>query len=229
MQKYVLITAGGTGTRMEAGRPKQFLLLAGKPLILHSVDTFLKYDSSIQFVIVLPESLHQQWEETCHEHGIHIRHKIVFGGPERFHSVKNGLQHVPDNTLVAVHDAARPLVSLDIIARVYHIAEKFGNAIPVADVSDTVRITDHSSSSPLPREHIKLVQTPQCFRSELLKKAYNKNYTESFTDDATVLEADGARLYLTEGHSTNIKITTPTDLLIAKALIRSNKSPARRL
>jgi 2-C-methyl-D-erythritol 4-phosphate cytidylyltransferase len=229
MQKYVLITAGGTGTRMKAGRPKQFLLLAGKPLILHSVDTFLKYDSNIQFVIVLPELLHHQWEKVCHEYGMHIRYQMVFGGPERFHSVKNGLQYIPDNTLVAVHDAARPLVSLDIIARTYHIAEKFGNAIPVADITDTVRITDHSASSPLPRERIKLVQTPQCFRSELLKKAYNKNYTESFTDDATVLEADGARLYLTEGHSTNIKITTPTDLLIAKALIRSKESAARRL
>jgi 2-C-methyl-D-erythritol 4-phosphate cytidylyltransferase len=227
MEKYVLIAAGGTGQRMDTGKPKQFLLLAGKPLILHSVDTFLKYDPTIRFVIVLPESLRKQWEEICHTYGVHIRHKLAFGGPERFHSVKNGLQHVPDNALVAVHDAARPLVSLEIIARGYQIAEKFGNAIPVAEITDSVRITDHSMSSPLPREQVKLVQTPQCFRSELLKKAYNKNYTESFSDDAAVLEADGARLYLTEGHRSNVKITTRDDLLIANALIRSKENAQR--
>ena len=228
MQKHVLIAAGGIGKRMEGERPKQFVLLAGKPLILHAVDTFLKYDPNIRFVIVLPEQLQQQWEEICHKNSIHIRQTLAFGGPTRFHSVKSGLTHIPDNTLVAVHDAARPLVSLDIIARVYNIAEKFGNAVPVSEIFDSVRITDHSKSSPLPRERLKLVQTPQCFRSDLLKKAYNKNYTESFTDDATVLEADGARLYLVEGHTSNIKITTPTDLAIAKALIRSNENLSRR-
>lgn len=204
---------------MEATLPKQFLLLNGKPLILHSIDTFLKYDPNIQFVIVLPESLQPLWEHICREYGVHIRHKLAFGGPARFHSVKSGLTHIPDHALVAIHDAARPLVTLDVIARVFNIAEKFGNAIPVTETADSVRITDHSTSSPLPRERIKLVQTPQCFRSELLKKAYGKNYTESFTDDATVLEAQGSRLYLTEGHRNNIKVTTPTDLVVAKAII----------
>lgn len=224
MQKYVLITAGGAGKRMGTDRPKQFLLLNGKPLILHSIDTFLRYDPNIQFVIVLPGALQPRWDQICREYGVHIRHKLVFGGPERFHSVKSGLTHIPDRALVAVHDAARPLVTLDIIARVFNIAEKFGNAIPVAETADSVRITDHSNSSPLPRERIKLVQTPQCFRSELLKKAYDKNYTESFTDDATVLEAEGERLYLVEGHTNNIKVTTPTDLIVAKAIINSKEN-----
>ncbi len=204
---------------MGANRPKQFLLLNDKPLILHSIDTFLRYDPSIHFVIALPESLQPEWDQICREYGVHIRYKLAFGGPARFHSVKSGLKHIPDNALVAVHDAARPLVTLDVIARVFNIAEKFGNAIPVTETADSVRLTDHSNNSPLPRERIRLVQTPQCFRSELLKKAYDKNYTESFTDDATVLEADGSRLYLAEGHRNNIKITTPTDLIVAKAII----------
>ncbi len=209
---------------METTLPKQFLLLNGKPLILHSIDTFLKYDPNIQFVIVLPESLQPLWEHICREYAIHIRYKLAFGGPSRFHSVKSGLKHIPDDALVAVHDAARPLVTLDVIARTFNIAEKFGNAIPVTETADSVRITDHSTSSPLPRERIKMVQTPQCFRSELLKKAYDKNYTESFTDDATVLEAEGSRLYLTEGHRNNIKVTTPTDLIVAKAIIDARKN-----
>lgn len=219
MQKYVLITAGGTGKRMGHQEPKQFHLLNGKPLILHSIDTFLKYDPGIHFVIVLPEFLQPRWDQLSHEHGVHIRYKLAPGGPARFHSVKSGLKHIPDNALVAVHDAARPLVTLDVIARVFNIAEKFGNAIPVTETADSVRLIDHSNSTPVPRERIRLVQTPQCFRSELLKKAYDKSYNESFTDDATVLEAEGSRLYLVEGHRNNIKITTPTDLIVAKAII----------
>ncbi len=209
---------------MEAGEAKQFILLAGKPLIIHSVETFLRYDPNIQFVIVLPEPLQPQWDEICQRYGVHVRYKLAFGGPTRFHSVKNGLKSIPDNALVAIHDAARPLVTLDVIARGYNIAEKFGNAIPVSETFDSVRIIDHSTSSPIPRDRIKLVQTPQCFRSELIKKAYDKNFNESFTDDATVLEADGARLYLVEGSRQNIKITTTEDLLVAKALISKKKN-----
>ncbi len=224
MQKYVLIAAGGNGVRMDSKTPKQFLDLSAKPLVLHSIDTFLKYDQNIRIVLILPEELHQPWNKLCQQRGIHIQHILSFGGPTRFHSVQNGLRHVEDNSIVAVHDAGRPLVSLELISRVYNMAEKFGSAIPVTDVFDSVRHIQNAMSKPLDRKHIRLVQTPQCFNASLLKKAYNQSYRESFTDDATVYETLGERLYLVEGNRENIKITMPIDLITAEALLRKRKS-----
>lgn len=219
MQKFALIAAGGKGTRMGSAQPKQFMMLSGKPLLVHVFETFQKYDPNIGFVLVLPENLHAEWDVLCRTHGIYARHEVATSGPNRFHSVKNGLKLIPNNTLVAIHDSARPLVSLNLIARVFNIAEKFGNAIPVVEAFDSVRLTDHAMSSPLPRERIRLVQTPQCFRSNTIKNAYNVNYSESFTDDASVLEAAGERLFLAEGCRENIKITTKTELAMAEGLL----------
>ncbi len=223
MQKHVLIAAGGLGTRTGSSRPKQFAEICKRPVLLHVLDAFLKYAADIQLVVVLPEKLHQEWQGICKKHRFHAQHQLAISGPTRFHSVKNGLKYIPDNALVAIHDAARPLVSLDIISRVFYFAGKFGNAIPVVETNESLRIIDHAMSSPLPRERIRMVQTPQCFKSSLIKNAYNKNYQESFTDDASVLETEGERLFLTEGERENIKITNPADLLIAEALFAARR------
>ena len=137
-----------------------------------------------------------------------------------FHTVKNGVRFIPDDSLVAIHDAARPLVSLNTISRVFHFADKFGNAIPAIKPIDSVRLVEGPGSKPLDRGKLRMIQTPQCFQGALIKKAYNKNYHESFTDDSTVLEADGVRLFLVDGNPENIKITTPSDLIVAEALMK---------
>ncbi len=220
MKKYVLIAAGGDGKRMGSAVPKQFIEIAGKPVLMHVFHAFLSYAPDIQFILALPESYIEDWKKLCRKHHFEIHHQQVTGGPTRFHTVKNGLRFVPDDSLVAIHDAARPLVSLNTISRVFHFAEKFGNAIPVLKSIDSVRLIEGPGNRPLDREKIRMVQTPQCFLGVLIKKAYHKNYHESFTDDATVLETDGARLFLVDGNAENIKITTPADLIVAEMLIK---------
>lgn len=223
MDKHVLIAAGGLGTRMASSQAKQFANICKRPVLLRVLDAFLKYAADIHLVVVLPEKLHREWQSICQKHRFHVRHQLVIGGPTRFHSVKNGLKHIPDNALVAIHDAARPLVSLDLISRVFYFAGKFGNAIPATEVNESLRITDHAMSSPLPRQRIRIIQTPQCFKSSLIKNAYNKNYQESFTDDASVLESEGERLFLIEGNRQNMKITHQADLLVAEALFSARR------
>ena len=224
MKKQVLIAAGGAGIRMQASVPKQFTMLAGKPLLMHTIQAFLSYDPGIHIVVVLPETLIVPWQQLCRQYRFPASHEVVAGGPTRFHSVKNGLKRIPDDSLVAVHDGARPLVSLDTISRVFHFAAKFGNAIPVVVSRDSVRLAEGAVSSPLNRSSIRLVQTPQCFRGGRLKKSFDRNYHESFTDEATVFEADGERLFLVDGNLENIKITHPSDLIIAEALLAKRPS-----
>lgn len=219
MQKFLLIAAGGKSTRMAENTPKQFISIAGKPLLVHVFDTFQKYNPNINIVLVLPRSLHAEWKIICEEFSIYTSHELADSGPTRFHSVKNGLQHIPNNTIVAVHDAARPLASLNLIAKTFDIAGKFGNAIPVITPNDSIRIINNGNSTPLLRKNVRLVQTPQCFHSSILKKAYKSNYEEGFTDDASVVEAYGERLFLVDGCPKNIKITTPVDLTIAEGLL----------
>jgi 2-C-methyl-D-erythritol 4-phosphate cytidylyltransferase len=220
MKKYVLIASGGIGKRMGSATPKQFLEIAGKPVLMHAFLAFLSYAPDMEFVLVMPESHIEDWQKLCSKNHFEIHHHLVPSGPTRFHTVKNGLRLIPDDSLVAIHDAARPLVSLNTIARVFHFAAKFGNAIPVLKPNDSMRMVEGPISKPLDREKLRMVQTPQCFHGALIKKAYNKNYHESFTDDSTVLEADGVRLFLVDGNVENIKITTPSDLLVAKALMK---------
>ncbi|MEE4177450.1 MAG: 2-C-methyl-D-erythritol 4-phosphate cytidylyltransferase [Bacteroides sp.] len=219
MQRYVLITAGGSGTRMQSDLPKQFLEIAGMPVLMQTFRAFFDFDPTLAFVLVLPENLWNFWEELCQKHNFRQPHQLAISGPTRFHSVKSGLRLVPDDALVAIHDGVRPLVSARVIEQVFYSAERFGNAIPVVKISDSLRLIDHALSQPLQREMVRRVQTPQCFRAGLIKKAYNRNYSEDFTDDATLLEADGHRLFLVEGDPENIKITTPADLKIAEALL----------
>lgn len=220
MKKFVLIAAGGVGKRMGSAVPKQFIEIAGKPVLMHVFHAFLRYAPDIQFIAALPESHVEHWQKLCNKHHFEIQHQLVPSGPTRFHTVKNGLRFIPDDSLVAIHDAARPLVSLNTISRVFHFADKFGNAIPAIKPIDSVRLVEGPGSKPLDRGKLRMIQTPQCFQGALIKKAYNKNYHESFTDDSTVLEADGVRLFLVDGNPENIKITTPSDLIVAEALMK---------
>lgn len=222
MRRYVLITAGGSGTRMHSELPKQFLEIAQKPVLMHVFEAFMRFDPNLEYVLVLPETHQQYWKKLCVTHHFNQPHQIAFSGPTRFHSVKSGLNLVPDNSLVAIHDGVRPLVSTKVIEKVFYLAEKFGNAIPVVAINESLRITEHALNRPLSRENIRIVQTPQCFKSDLIKKAYNRNYKEEFTDDATLFETDGHRIYLVDGNPENIKITSPADLKIAAALLPSD-------
>lgn len=224
MNKYVLIAAAGSGSRMQKPFPKQFALIAGKPLLVHTIHAFLAYARDIQVVLILQAPQIKIWKELCKKYYFSIQHQIVEGGPTRFHSVKNGLKYIPDDALVAVHDGVRPLVGLDTISRVFYFAEKFGSAIPVIQAEDSVRMVDGGLSKALNRESVRLVQTPQCFTAGRLKKAFNKNYHESFTDEAAVWEVDGERLFLVDGNPENIKVTHPSDLLIAEALLSKKQT-----
>lgn len=223
MEKHALIAAGGKGARMQSAIPKQFVELDGKPVLTHVLEAFYQYDPNIHLTVILAGEYHNQWKDICQEHGFQMPHQLIDGGPTRFHSVKNGLKHIPNNSLIAIHDAARPLTSVRLIGQLFAFAHKFGNAIPVIESSDSVRMVDHAMSKPLPRQQVRLVQTPQCFHSSLIKRAYNTAYNESFTDDATVLEEMGERLYLFDGEKENIKITTLADLFAAEGILKAGK------
>ncbi len=219
MRKQLLIAAGGRGERIKSEKPKQFMHAGGLPLIVHVMHAFLCYDPDISIVAAIPREHTRLWQEICQTYGIG-KHVVAEGGPARFHSVKNGLRHIDPSGLVAIHDGVRPLVSLKLIATVFDVAEKSGNAIPVITPFESVRQADHAMSNPLPREKVRLVQTPQCFHASRIMDAYNTHYDEAFTDDACVLERKGERLFLVEGDRENIKITTHSDLIMADALLK---------
>ncbi len=219
MRKFAVIAAGGSGARMNLDLPKQFVVIDKKPLLMHSIEAFLHYDPYIELVVVLPEAFFSLWEKACKESNFTHKHTLAIGGPTRFHSVKSGLKHIPSGVLVAIHDGARPLVSKTTIQNTFFFAEKYGNAIAAIEVSDSLRIKDHALSKPLPRRQVRIVQTPQCFKSDLIKDAYNQNYHEDYTDDATVLESKGHTIRLVEGNKENIKVTTQEDLVYASALL----------
>jgi 2-C-methyl-D-erythritol 4-phosphate cytidylyltransferase len=222
-KKAVIIVAGGTGTRMQLKTAKQFLPIAGRPVILHTLDAFREYDPEMQIIIVLFKDLFSDFHGLLKEYNYHLDFDLTAGGEERFHSVKNGLEKVrAEVELVAVHDAVRPLVSTNTIARTFEDAEKSGAAIPAVPVVDTIRELNENESITLTRSKLRAVQTPQCFKVDLLKSAYNAEYNPVFTDDASVVEAAGHEISIVEGNRTNIKITTREDLLIAEALLRSS-------
>lgn len=217
MNRYVVIAAGGTGTRMGAGKPKQFLTIAGKTILEHTLTAFARAYEDIRFVLVFPPGYEEMEQETRNMvPGAAIN--FTTGGETRYHSVKNGLALVPgsENTLVFVHDAARCLVSPSLIRLCSDVAEREGSAIPVADIHDSLRLVTENGSSILNRNLVKAVQTPQTFRATIIKKAFELPYESSFTDEASVAEAAGFRVQLVAGEPTNIKITTPFDLLLAE-------------
>lgn len=215
--QHVIIVAGGSGNRMNSEIPKQFMLLNGLPLIMHSINAFYNYNNNISIVLVLPKTHFNTWDKLKSEHSLTIPHLIAPGGETRFHSVKNGLNFIPANGIVGVHDAARPLVGEDTIARCYESADKSGSGIPFILPNDSIRIQKNGKSKALDRNKICLIQTPQCFNTKQLKQAYLSRYSKKFTDDASVFEKSGGHIVLVEGNTENIKITKPSDLSIAKA------------
>ena len=219
MELYALIVAGGSGKRMGIDTPKQFLELAGRPVLMHTIERFKSFNDSIEIITVLPENQLRHWIELQKKYSFTIPHTLVKGGTHRFSSVKNGLKFVNVPGLVAIHDGVRPFVSIDTIRRCFEVAEKLGNAIPSVSPADSLRIINEEGSVPVSRLHVKQVQTPQVFSAELIKKAYLQQYCTDFTDDATVLEKSGEKINLVEGNRENIKITNPEDLLISSALL----------
>lgn len=219
LPKTAVIVAGGKGERMNAHIPKQFLEVQGRPVIMHTLETFYRYDAGIQFILVLPANQFETWEELCKKHAFGVPHEISAGGATRFDSVRNGLQAVPPQGLVAVHDGVRPLVSPDTIARCFDAAEKHGAVVPVVEPVDSIRQVTADGNQSVDRSSFRLVQTPQVFDVTLLKNAYAQEYSPLFTDDASVVENLGTKIFLVEGNRENIKITTGQDLALAEILL----------
>lgn len=220
MERYVLIVAGGRGTRFDGKLPKQFALIKGKPVLLHTIEAFLRSDKSFNFILVLPDSKSiEQWKSVCKKHRFNNFHQIVLGGESRQQSVQSGLDKVPDNVLVAIHDGVRPFVTQRLIKEGFELASKTGSAVPVTEITETVRQIKSGSNKVVDRENLLLVQTPQFFQSNLIKQAYKNINRSDFTDDASIYENAGYKLTFFEGERQNIKITYPVDLLIAEALL----------
>ena len=224
LKKYVLITAGGTGNRMQSAIPKQFLLLKDKPVLMHTIQVFNNAFQDMDFLIVLPAQYWEDWNKLCQEYEFSLVHQLVEGGEFRFHSVKNGLDFIREDGIVAIHDAVRPLVSDAVVKNGFAMAEEHGNAIPCVPVNESVRMSDEKGNRPINRDQLRLIQTPQVFRTSLIKEAYKVEYDSSFTDDASVIERMGRQIYLYEGNPENIKITRPADMVLADALYKSLNS-----
>lgn len=219
MIKYAVITAGGMGTRMGSALPKQFLLLAGKPLLWHTLKAFTAAFADIRIILVLPTDYLEAGKALVNDLGICSTTQIVIGGATRFHSVQNGLRCINEASVVFVHDGVRCLVSPELIQKCYGQTIKIGSAIPAVAATDSVRITQAGSHQPIDRNNIRIMQTPQTFLSELILPAFEQPYAENFTDEATVVEASGKTVHLIEGEYSNIKITRPVDLLMAETLM----------
>lgn len=204
---------------MNSDIPKQFLLLGGEPVLMRAIRIFHLFDPAMSLFVVLPENHIPFWEQLCRKHSFTIAHTLVRGGKSRFNSVKNALEQIGVKGLVAIHDGVRPLVSMDTVKRTFEEAGKNGNAIPVIRMKETIRESDPEGNKEIPRENLRIVQTPQVFKIELIKKAYELATHEDFTDDATVLETSGETIHLVEGNVENIKITNPFDLICAEAIL----------
>lgn len=219
MERSAIIVAGGSGRRMGAAIPKQFLLLQGEPLLFHTLRAFHAFDPHMPLVLVLPADHHTTWEDLCAQHEFEVPHTLVAGGAERFHSTLEGLNTVLHDGLVAVHDGVRPLVSPALIARCFNAAMVRGAAIPVVPISSSVRRVEGSSSHAVDRSALRAVQTPQCFKVDLLREAFELPYDPAFTDEATLVERLGVNIQLVDGEDHNIKVTTPFDLEVAELVL----------
>lgn len=224
MKKFALIVAGGSGSRMENSIPKQFLEIDGKPILMYIFEAFTKFDSEIEFILVLPENQIIYWENLCSKHNFRTNYKLAFGGANRFQSVKNGLDLINEEGLVFIHDGVRPLVSKQTLHNCFHTTITKGNAVPVVPPSESIRYLNENKNIAVDRTKYFLVQTPQTFLTKQIIEAYNNAKHENFTDDATVFENSGFTINLVEGNRENIKITWPQDLIVAKSfLFHSNK------
>lgn len=220
---YVIIVAGGQGLRMGLPVPKQFALVAGRPVLMHTIARFHEADPLLGIIVVLPADQHDYWNDLCREHDFRIEHTVVSGGETRFHSSQNGLRAIPDDVdgVVGIHDGVRPFVSVEVIRRCYAEARRSGAAIPVVPVVDTLRIVGEGDGSHnVDRSQFRAVQTPQVFSIGLLREAFRQQWRPEFTDDASVVEGIGVKIGMVEGNRENVKLTTPLDMLIAEELCR---------
>jgi len=202
--------------------PKQFIELLGKPILMHTIQKFFDALPGVTIIVVLAKEYEDEWKVLCKQHQFSISHTLAVGGATRYESVKNGLELVPNAAVVGIHDAARPLVSIATIQKAFEEAELMGNACPAIPLTDSIRRVKGKENTAVDRSLYSIVQTPQCFHSQLIKKAFLKTFKPEFTDDATVLEAFGERIHLIEGNRENIKITTAQDLIIAEALLKDS-------
>lgn len=220
---YMIIVAGGHGTRMGSDIPKQFLKIDGKPILMRTLERFHEYDPEIHLIVVLPKEQQEYWHKLCKEYHFTIPHEIADGGETRFESSKNGLALIPDDAegLVGFHDGVRPFVSHDTIRRCIEMAEEEYTAIPVVPVTSTLRHIDpRGGGFNVDRSLYREVQTPQVFDITLARQAFNQPDRSQFTDDSSVIESLGCKVSIVEGNRENIKITTPFDLTVAEAIIR---------
>ncbi len=223
MDKYILIVAGGLGMRMNNNIPKQFIVLNKLPILMQTIKNINKINSKFNIIVVLPKEQITYWKDLITKYNFKINHKIIAGGKTRFNSVKNGLKEIPDNTLIAIHDGVRPIISEQLINTGFYLAEQKGNAIPYIDITESLRQITDKGNKIINREKIKIIQTPQFFKSIDIKFAYQQRYKKKFTDDASVFETLNKKINLFYGLKQNIKITTPDDLKIAEFYLNKLK------
>jgi len=220
----MIIVAGGKGLRFGSEIPKQFLPIGGKPILIRTIEKIRQSIEGIKIILVLPKEYIDYWQLLCTEYGFFIDHKVVESGQERFFSVKNGIDAIEEeNAIIGIHDGVRPFVGLEVVRETIRIAEKLGNAIPAINPVETIRFGKKENSiystSTFSRDEVWLIQTPQCFDSKILRKAYSQSFDNTFTDDASVVENLGYGINLVQGNRENIKITTPLDIIYAEILI----------
>ena len=222
MKYYAIIVAGGKGLRMGGNVPKQFQLVGGRPVLMHTLQQFRNAIAGLQIILVLPREQQDYWRELCRQYEFGVEHRVADGGQTRFHSVKNGLALIPDGEegIVGVHDGVRPFASADLIRRCYAAAVEAEAVVPAVPVVESLR---HEERGAIDRKGYRLVQTPQTFSIPLLKAAYRQAYLEAFTDDASVVEAYGHRVAMIDGIRENIKLTTPFDMVVAEALLAESE------
>ncbi|MDR1199294.1 MAG: 2-C-methyl-D-erythritol 4-phosphate cytidylyltransferase [Prevotellaceae bacterium] len=220
MKNAVIIVAGGTGLRMGAHIPKQFLLIKNKPVLMHTVEKFIRFDDTLDIILTLPENQIQTWQRLCIEYDFDRKHTVVTGGITRFHSVRNALESIcSDYEIIAIHDGVRPLVNIDMIKKCFELATEKGSAIPVIQINESIRRICKNTNEAVSREGICIVQTPQVFGYDIIMNAYKQAYIPEFTDDASVVEKSGHSINCMEGHRENIKITFPADIDFAEKFI----------
>ncbi len=224
MRKTAVIVAGGTGQRMGAVTPKQFLLLKGKPLLWHTINVFVNAFAELEIILVLPSRFLEAGKELCADLAGAKSIQFVEGGDSRFQSVQNGLRLVNEPSIIFVHDSVRCLVTTELIQRCYLQAIEKGSAIPAIPATDSIRIMNGYAHTVANRDHVRIIQTPQTFRSDILIPAFRQEFQSSFTDEATVVEASGKEVFLIEGEYENIKITRPADLLVAESILEERSS-----
>lgn len=218
---YAIIVAGGEGTRMGSDIPKQFLPVNGLPVLMQTIKRFKECGDGLEIILVLPKEQHEYWYELCKKHRFTSAYTVAEGGETRFHSVRSGLAMIPDDAegIVGVHDGVRPFPSVEVIRNCYETARTAKAVVPVIPVVETlIHIDGQGNSETVPRDSYRLVQTPQAFDIQLLKRAYKQPYQDSFTDDASVVDSIGQEITLIDGNRENIKITTPFDLRMARIL-----------